>query len=163
MDLIITTPGMATNIWKDTLEEINTPEQYIEPVKMHFIDKGANTPLQFIAQLITVLFTHDGSPIDENAFKILLRRFKDHPNAQHPNAQVQRHIRRTLFALIAHTDVQLRIDMSGYGIDVSEFEKFEDYLDALDARPGGNKKKKSAKRKSSKKRSTRSKKRVSSA
>ena len=151
---------MVTSIWNDTLEEINTPEQYIEPVRMHFIDNGANTPLQFIAQLITVLFTHDHSPLDENAFKILLRRYK---GDQHPNAQVQRHIRRTLFALIAHTDVQLGIGMRDYGIDVTDgFEEFEGYLDAVDANAGGNKKKKSAKRKSSKKRSTRSKKRVSS-
>ena len=129
---------------------------------MHFIDNGASTPLQFIAQLITVLFTHDGSPIDENAFKILLRRFKYHPNAQHPNAQVQLHIRRTLFALIAHTDVQLGIGMLSYDIDVSEFEKFEEYLYADEVNAGGNKKKRSAKRKPSKKRSTRSKKRISS-
>ena len=144
---------MVTNIWHDTLTEINTPDEYIEPVKMHFIDNGANTPLQFIAQLITVLFTHDGSPLDENAFKILLSRLKDHPDAQ-----VQRHIRRTLFALIAHTDVQLGIGMRGYGIYITdEFEEFEEYLNNLN-RTGGNKKKRSAKRKSSKKRSTRSKK-----
>ena len=147
---------MVTNIWKDTLTEINTPEQYIEPVRMHFIDNGATTPLQFIAQLITVLFTHDGSPLDENAFKILLRRYK---GCGSRDAQVQRHIRRTLFALIAHTDVQLGIGMRDYGIYITDdFDEFDDYLDNLDVRTGGNKKKRSAKRKSSKKRSTRSKK-----
>ena len=158
MNPIITTPGAATNIWEDTLGEIYVPTEYIEAVKMHFIDNGANTPLQFIAQLITVLCTHDGSTLDEDAFKILLRKFKDHPNAK-----VQRHIRRTLFALIAHTDVQLGIGMSNYGIYIpDDFDDFEEYLDTIVANAGGNKKKRSAKRKSSKKRSTRSKKRVSS-
>lgn len=146
---------MANNIWNDTLGAIDVPDQYHEAVKMHFIDNGANTPLQFIAQLITVLFTHDGSPLDENAFKILLRRFK---GCHQRNEQVQRHIRRTLFALINYADAQLNIDMMGYGINMDTFEEFEDYLNGIDASAGGNKKKRSAKRKSSKKRSTRSKK-----
>ena len=148
-------PGMTNNIWNDTLDVINVPIQnhIRESVKMHFIDKGANTPLQFIAQLITVLFTHDGSPLDEKAFKILLRRYKDYPDADR-----QRHIRRTLFALINYTDVQLNINMMGYDIYMSDFDEFERYLDGIDASAGGNKKKRSAKRKSSKKRSTRSKK-----
>ena len=157
MNPIITTPGAATNIWEDTLGEIYVPTEYIEAVKMHFIDNGANTPLQFIAQLITVLCTHDGSTLDEDAFKILLRKFKDHPNAK-----VQRHIRRTLFALIAHTDVQLNIGLMSRIISIIDFDGFEEYLDTIVANAGGNKKKRSAKRKSSKKRSTRSKKRVSS-
>lgn len=155
MNPIITTPGTANNIWNDTLGVIDVPDEYVEAVKMHFIDNGANTPLQFIAQLITVLFTHDGSPLDENAFKILLRRFK---GCHQRNEHVQRHIRRTLFALINYTNVQLGIDMLGYDIDVGEFAQFQDYLDGLDVSAGGNKKKRSAKRKSSKKRSTRSKK-----
>ena len=154
MDSIITA-GMANNFWVDTLNAIDVPDEYVEAVKMHFIDANANTPLQFIAQLITVLFTHDGSPLDENAFKLLLRRYK---GGHQQNEEVRRHIRRTLFALINYADVNLTLQLSSYNIFVDTFDLFEDYLNGIDVSAGGNKKKRSAKRKSSRKRSTRSKK-----
>ena len=152
---------MVHNSWDDTLSEIEVPtEDNIRgAVRTHFINKGANTPLQFIAQLITVLFTHDGSILNENNFKALLNEFRDVPEQ---NKRLQRHIRRTLFALIHYTDGHLTIGLTSYNIYIIDFDDFEVYLDTIDANAGGNKKKRSAKRKSSKKRSTRSKKRVSS-
>jgi hypothetical protein len=108
---------MTNNIWNDTLGVIDVPDEYIdEAVKMHFIDNGANTPLRFIAQLITALFTHDGSPLDENAYKILLRRFKgSDPTGWYT---YRLHIRRTLFALINYTNVQLNINMLSLSYDI---------------------------------------------
>lgn len=156
MDPIITEP-IANNSWGETLDLIDVPTQnhIQEAVKMHFIDNGANTPLQFIGQLIMSFFTDDGAPLNVTTFKILLRRFK---GCHQPNEDVRNHIRRTLFALINYADVQLTLLLSSYNIFVDTFEDFEDYLNGLDVSAGGNKKKKSAKRKSSKKRSTRSKK-----
>lgn len=156
MDPIIT-EQISNNNWGETLALIDVPIQnhIREAVTMHFIDNGANTPLQFIGQLIMSFFTNDRAPLNVTTFKILLRRFK---GCHQRNEQVQRHIRRTLFALINYADVNLTLQLSSYNIFVDTFEEFEDYLDAVNGGVGGNKKKRSTKRKSSKKRSTRSKK-----
>ena len=161
MNPVITNSTMLNSHWHDTLSEINTPDLYIEPVQMFFVDSGANTPLQFIGQLLVASFTNDGARMNEDGFIGLLRRYR---GDNHSNQEVRRHIRRTLYALVNVMSVRLNINMYNENIYVmDELATFEEYLYADEVNAGGNKKKKSAKRKSSKKRSTRSKKRVSSA
>jgi hypothetical protein len=134
MDPIITV-SIANNNWDETLALIDVPTQnhIREAVTMHFIDNGANTPLQFIGQLIMSFFTDDGAYLNETTFKILLRRFKG-CNLQ--DDDVQLHIRRTLFALIDYTNVRFTLQLTSHNIFVDTFMEFNSYLNGIDVSAG---------------------------
>ena len=158
MNPIIDPLNMLNSNWADTFSGIDVPNELHDPLQTHFVRRGANTPLQFIGNLLAASFIENGARMNREGFLRFLRKYRGDELQEDNN--IQRPVRRTLYALAHAMFSRLGLNTIDEQIEdvMEDFDAFEYYLNEDKRNAGGNKKKRSAKRKSSKKRSTRSKK-----
>ena len=159
MSVFTRSPTMLNSNWVDTFRAMKVPETLHDPLQTYFVDRGdANTPLQFIGNLLAASFIENGARMNKEGFVRFLDRYNGDELLE--DNTIQRYIRRTLYELAHAMFSRLGLNTIDEDIDdvMEDFDNFEYYLNGDKKNAGGNKKKRSAKRKSSKKRSTRSKK-----